>query len=204
MHWQHKEHRKEIIKKTQLHTGTSTPTRAASSHSQQAMAVSMPWAVNILRGDQQRWCRSWGSQSRVRSRQNNSQTRTEQNISALGLKHNHVCLKAESIVKPLLLMSKAASLNMASVKDSGCAESRASSICLIISRPRSDCPRIAWAKWIIPDTCRQKRADMKLRSHLYYSLIEKRADMEMDIIWYDLVVLPLQRICSWGWGRPWS
>ena len=44
-------------------TGTSMPVRAASSHSQQAMAVSMPCSVNILMGDQQRWCRSWGSKS---------------------------------------------------------------------------------------------------------------------------------------------
>lgn len=50
-------------------TGTSTPTRAASSHSQQAMAVSMPCAVNILRGDQQRWCKSCGSHSGVHRRE---------------------------------------------------------------------------------------------------------------------------------------
>lgn len=57
-------------------------------------------------------------------------------------------------------MSKAASLNMASVKASGCAESKASPICLIMRRFRSACPRIAWAKWIIPDTYRQGRDDM--------------------------------------------
>lgn len=72
--------------------------------------------------------------------------------------------------KPLLLMSNAANLNMASVKASGCAESKASPICLIISRPRSDCPRTAWAKWIMPDTYRQKRKHMSGRSTVNYLL----------------------------------
>lgn len=44
-------------------TGTSTAVCAARSHSQQAMAVSMPCSVNIFRGDQHRWCRRRGSQS---------------------------------------------------------------------------------------------------------------------------------------------
>lgn len=44
-------------------TGTSTPLCAASSHSQQAIAVSILCSVNIFRGDQQRWCKSRGSQS---------------------------------------------------------------------------------------------------------------------------------------------
>lgn len=46
-------------------TGTSTPVLAARSHSQQAIAVSMPFSVNIFSGDQHRWCRSCGSQSTV-------------------------------------------------------------------------------------------------------------------------------------------
>lgn len=66
-------------------------------------------------------------------------------------------------VKPLVLISKAASLNMASVNASGCAESKASPICLIMSRFRSACPRTAWAKWIIPETYRQNREVMSRR-----------------------------------------
>lgn len=73
-------------------------------------------------------------------------------------KHNHSKDEHGDKDEPLELMSKAASLNMASVKASGCAESKASPICLIISRPRSDCPRTACAKWIIPDTCRHRGA----------------------------------------------
>lgn len=52
-----------LWKVIKTHTGTSTPLCAARSHSQQAIAVSMPCSVNIFRGDQHRWCRSWGSQS---------------------------------------------------------------------------------------------------------------------------------------------
>ena len=47
-------------------TGTSTPFLPASSHSQQARAVSMPCSLNICRGPQHRWWRSCGSQSATR------------------------------------------------------------------------------------------------------------------------------------------
>lgn len=53
-----------------MHTGTSTPLCAARSHSQQAIAVSMPCSVNIFRGDQHRWCRSRGSQSETQNIEN--------------------------------------------------------------------------------------------------------------------------------------
>lgn len=54
---------REVFVCLSICTGTSIPIRAASSHSQQAIAVSIPCSVNILSGDQHRWCRSWGSQS---------------------------------------------------------------------------------------------------------------------------------------------
>lgn len=146
---------------THLCTGTSTPARAANSHSQQAIAVSMPCSVNILSGDQQRWCRSCGSQSRDQpGEKTHKKTQQSNNKSSPYLKEYRVMFLAQNYgegVKPLVLMSKAASLNMASVNASGCAESKASPICLIMSRFRSGCPRTAWAKWIIPETYRQKK-----------------------------------------------
>lgn len=45
----------DFMKRINKHTGTSTPLCAARSHSQQAIAVSMPCSVNIFRGDQHRW-----------------------------------------------------------------------------------------------------------------------------------------------------
>ena len=90
-------------------TGTSTPFLPASSHSQQAMAVSMPCSLNICRGPQHRWWRSCGSQSategtpvRGPSGQARDPCPAPRAAAAPG-------------PAPLLLMSMAVSLNMACV-----------------------------------------------------------------------------------------
>lgn len=137
----------------QMHTGTSTPLCAARSHSQQAMAVSMPCSVNIFRGDQHRWCKSRGSQSERHHIENcHTWIVTTKNGHYYWKTLNINLLYMRQTFSLFVVISKAAILNMDWVKASGSFLSRALVVWWIISLLRSDWLWVASENWIIPAT----------------------------------------------------